>query len=380
MKNIIKVLIIIQLFGCYNKYGVALKEEKTNVISSMPHENYALDGMSSGTDNLPRSIIFIIADGTGIGQYSLSYYANGSFAPARFDHVGLVATHPNHGECATTCKRVTDSAASGTALSAGIKTYNGAIGVDRDTLAIKTMLEWAEEKGMATGLVATSTVTHATPASFAAHIDSRRKEKEIAKQFSESEVDVILGGGKKFWPDSLITAYESRGGQYIKNIDTPLESGKRLLGLFAEKALPPVHEGRDPSTTAMARLALSKLEESPNGYFIMIEESQVDWGGHSNSAEYIQGEMASLNELVDFALDYQIEHPEVLVVLTADHECGGVSVHDSQDSNLDIRFTSDYHSANFVPIWATGPGSEVFDAFMDNTEIGKQLIEYVKNR
>ena len=242
------------------------------------------------------------------------------------------------------------------------------------------MLEWAEEKNMATGLVASSTVTHATPASFAAHVDSRKKEKEIAKQFAETEVDVILGGGKKFWPDSLIAAYESRGGQYINNIDAPLESGKRLLGLFAEKALPPVHEGRDPSTTEMARLALSKLEENPNGYFIMIEESQVDWGGHSNSAEYIQGEMASLNELVDFALDYQIEHPEVLVVLTADHECGGVSVHDSKDSNLDIRFTSDYHSANFVPVWATGPGSEVFDAFMDNTEIGKQLIHYVKNR
>ena len=90
--------------------------------------------------------------------------------------------------------------------------------------------------------------------------------------------------------------------------------------------------------------------------------------------------MASLNEPVDFALDYQIEHPDVLVVLTADHECGGVAVHGSKDSNLDIRFTSDYHSANFVPIWATGPGSEVFDAFMDNTEIGKQLIKYVKSR
>ena len=90
--------------------------------------------------------------------------------------------------------------------------------------------------------------------------------------------------------------------------------------------------------------------------------------------------MASLNELVNFTLDYQIEHPDVLVVLTADHECGGEAVHDSKDSNLDIRFTSDYHSANFVPIWATGPGSEVFDAFMDNTEIGKQLIKYVKSR
>ena len=374
------MLIIIQVFSCYNIYGVALQEKKTNTIPSTPHVNYTLNEGPVNENLVPKSIIFIIADGTGIGQYSLSYYANGEFAPARFDHVGLVATHPNDGQCGTTCKRVTDSAASGTALSSGQKTYNGAIGVDNDTLSVKTMLEWAEEKNMATGLVATSSVTHATPASFAAHVDYRKKEKEIAQQFAETEVDVILGGGKMFWPDSLIAAYESRGGQYINHIDAPLKPGKRLLGLFAYDALPPVHEGRDPSTTEMARLALSKLEESPNGYFVMIEESQVDWGGHSNSAEYIQGEMESLNELVNFALDYQIEHPEVLVVLTSDHECGGVSVHDGKDSNLDIRFTSDYHSANFVPVWSTGPGSEVFDAFMDNTEIGKQLIHYVKNR
>ncbi len=380
MNNLIKLFFIIQLFGCCNKYGVALQEEKTNIIPSKPHLSYQLDEKTSDANYLPRSIIFIIADGTGIGQYSLSYYANGSFAPARFDHVGLVATHPKHGECGTTCKRVTDSAASGTALSAGIKTYNGAIGVDQDTLAVKTMLEWAEEKNMATGLVATSTVTHATPASFAAHIDYRKKEKEIAQQFAETEIEVILGGGKKFWPDSLIAAFESRGGQYINKIDTPLESGKRILGLFADRALPPAHTGRRPSTTEMARLALSKLEENPNGYFVMIEESQVDWGGHANSAEYIKGEMSSLNELVNFALDYQNEHPDVLVVLTADHECGGVAVHDAKDSGLDIRFTSDYHSANFVPIWATGPGSEVFDAFMDNTEIGQQLISYIKDR
>ena len=150
--------------------------------------------------------------------------------------------------------------------------------------------------------------------------------------------------------------------------------------MFADKALPPAHEGRNPSTTEMARLALNKIEKNPNGYFIMIEESQVDWGGHSNNAEYIKGEMASLNELVNFTLDYQNDHPDVLVVLTADHECGGVAVHDAKNANLDIHFTSDYHSANFVPIWATGPGSEVFDAFMDNTEIGKQLIIYVNDR
>ena len=377
MKKILLAISLVTFFGCYNSYGLLLGEEKSNTIPPQPHLNYKVDNKS---ETIPKSIIFIIADGTGIGQYTLSYYANGPFAPARFDHVGLVATHPNDGLCSTTCKRVTDSAASGTALSSGLKTYNGAIGVDRETVAVKTMLEWAEEKEMATGLVATSTVTHATPASFAAHVDYRRKEAEIARQYAEKEIDVILGGGKRFWPDSLITDYEKSGGQFIDEIDDPLEENKRILGLFAEDAFPTVHEGRSPTTTEMARLAIDRLEKNPNGFFVMIEESQVDWGGHANSAEYIQGEMVSLNEVINYALDYQETHPDVLVVLTADHECGGVAVHDGPDSDLDIRFTSGYHSANFVPIFASGPGAEVFDAFMDNTEIGKQLIEYITER
>ena len=89
--------------------------------------------------------------------------------------------------------------------------------------------------------------------------------------------------------------------------------------------------------------------------------------------------MSSLNQLIDYVLDYQLQNPDVLVVLTADHECGGVAVHDAKNSNLDIRFTSDYHSANFVPIFSSGPGANVFDAFMDNTEIGKKLIEYISD-
>jgi alkaline phosphatase len=242
------------------------------------------------------------------------------------------------------------------------------------------MLEMAEEKGMATGLVATSTITHATPASFAAHVDYRKKESEIAIQYAQQEIDVILGGGKKFWPDSLIFEYVKRGAQFIDNIDSMLDENKRLLGLFAEKALPPAHEGRIPTTTEMAKLAISRLEKNQAGFFIMIEESQVDWGGHANNAEYIRGEMASLNELVNYALDYQENHQDVLVVLTSDHECGGVAVHDDNNNDLDIHFTSDYHSANFVPIWATGPGADVFDAFIDNTEIGKQLISYITQR
>ncbi len=377
MKNILIYIIITLTFGCYNKYGVALNEEKSNTIASMPHQNYTI---KKNVSILPKSIIFIIADGTGIGHYSLSYYANGPFAPARFDHVGLVATHPNDGQCASTCKRVTDSAASGTALSAGIKTYNGAIGVDSDTSIVKTILELAEEKGMSTGLVATSSVTHATPASFAAHVDYRKKEHEIAIQYSNQEIEVILGGGKKFWPDSLIADYEKKGAQFITEIDASIDKDKRILGLFADKGMPPVSEGRFPTTTDMAKLAINHLDDNENGFFIMIEESQVDWGGHSNSAEYIKGEMASLNHLINYVLDYQLLNQDVLVLLTADHECGGVAIHDGKDSDLDIHFTSDYHTANFVPIFATGPGSSVFDAFIDNTEIGKQLMYYIKLR
>ncbi len=377
MKRLILVIISIFFSGCYTIYGLAMQEGESNFIPSKRHVNYTLE---TTVGEGPESIIFIIADGTGIGQYTLSYYANGEFAPARFDHIGLVATHPNDGECTTSCKRVTDSAASGTALSAGQKTYNGAIAVDIDKNPVKTMLEWAKEKDMATGLVATSTVTHATPASFGAHVDYRKKESEIAQQFAHADIDVILGGGKKFWPDSLITVYEENGGQFINDISSTVEMDKRLLGLFSESGLAKVHEGREVSTTEMAKVALSKLEQNPNGFFVMIEESQVDWGGHANSAQYIQGEMQSLNDLVNFLLDYQLENPNVLVVLTADHECGGVSVHDGDKGDLDIRFTSDYHSANFVPIWATGPGASVFDAFMDNTEIGKRLIQYIQEK
>ena len=351
-----------------------LPSKDDDILESKPHTNYTI---KKDVEVYPESIIFIIADGTGVGQYTLSYYANGEFAPARFDHIGLVATHPNDGECTTSCKRVTDSAASGTALSAGEKTYNGAIGVDNDKNPVKTMLEWAQENGMSTGLVATSSVTHATPASFAAHVDYRKKEHEIARQYATADVDVILGGGKKFWPDSLIAFYESQGAQFIEDINAPIDDDKRLLGLFSDSGLSKVYEGREVSTTQMAKLALSKLEKNKNGFFVMIEESQVDWGGHANNGTYIQGEMQSLNDLVNYILDYQEANPNVLVVLTADHECGGVSVHDSEGGDLEIRFTSDYHSANFVPIFATGPGASVFDAFIDNTEIGKQLIKYI---
>ncbi len=376
MKKLITAIILTAVLvlntGCgYTLYGAAMGSPKNNELESMePPQIFPADSYEG---EYPRSIIYIIADGTGIGQYTLSYYANGDFAPARFEHVGLVTTQPDDNR-----KKVTDSAASGTALATGNKTYNGAVSVDHEKEPLKTVVEWAEEKGMATGLVATSTISHATPATFGAHIDYRKKEQEISRQLAESSIDVLFGGGRKYWEGELFDLVKKNGGQVINDIQEPVSPGKRVVGLFAESGLPAVYEGREPSTVEMTKKAVQILENDPDGFFLMVEESQVDWGGHANSAEYVRGEMQSLNDVVNFCLDYQRKHPNVLVVLTADHETGGLAVHDTPEKKLDIRFTHDYHSANFVPIWATGPGSAAFDAFIDNTEVGKTLIKYVK--
>ena len=322
----------------------------------------------------PKSIILIIADGAGIGQYTLSYYSDPNFAPSRFDHVGLVVTHPDDG-----LKKVTDSASSGTAMATGVKTYNGAISVDKDGNSIKTVMEIAKENEYSVGVVATSTVTHATPASFITHIDSRSKEAQIARQMARSNIDLIFGGGEKYWTNDVIDILNEHNGQFIREIDAPYNPGKKIVGLFDHGALAPHGEDRTPTTTQMARRALDIFNRKSKEFFLMIEESQVDWGGHSNSADYIRSEMSSLNELVNMCLDYQQKHRDVLVILTSDHECGGVSIHDADNGDLDVRYTSDYHSANFVPIFATGPGAEFFDSMIDNTAIGKQLIKYVSN-
>ena len=364
-------LLIIILSASFILNAEDLRVENKLKKPPNPDKNVILNSKAK----FPQSIIFIIADGTGIGQYTLSYYANEKFPYKQFQHIGLVATHPDDG-----LKKVTDSASSGTALATGRKTYNGAISVDHEGQPIKTVMEIAKDYEMSTGVVVTSTVTHATPASFLAHIDYRRKEAEIARQMAKSEADIIFGGGAKFWSNDVLVDLDKNNGQYIVELGDAYDPSKRLVGLFNADALEPHYEGRTPTTTQMAIAAIDILDNNSAGFFLMIEESQVDWGGHSNNAEYIKGEMESLSDLVEMCLNYQRKHPNVLVVLTADHECGGVAVHDADNGNLDIQFTSDYHSANFVPIWASGPGSDFFDAMMDNTAIGKQLIKYVKNR
>ncbi len=333
---------------------------------------------------LPRSIILVIADGTGVGQHTLSYYHNDRYSPAAFKHVGLMATHP------ADKTKVTDSAAAGTALSTGVKTYNGAIAVDESKQPVKTVLEYALEKGMATGLVATSTITHATPAAFAAHVDSRNKYAEIARQMANAKVTVLFGGGRKHFlskakgglqETDLLDAMAARGVQVVASIEEPIDENRPVVGLFSEEHLSAANKERQPTTTAMALRALEVLDNDPDGFFLMVEESQVDWGGHDNDYDYVKSEMASLNDLIDALLAYQAAHPQVLVVLTADHETGGLAMQNVRSvPGLSAAWTTKDHTGNLLPVFSTGPGGEAFDAVVDNTFIGQTLIRYVTSR
>lgn len=331
-------------------------------------------------DVRPRVILFI-GDGVGIAYWSAALIASDALAVQRLPVVGLVDTRPSTGG-------VTDSAAGATAYATGVRTYNGAIGVGPDSQPRQTVLELARERGLATGLVATSSITHATPAAFAAHVPSRAEEFAIATQMAKQNITVLLGGGRKFFrgtsrPDSVdLLGQLRRTYTYLDSPDSlaPVV-GRRpraLLGLFAEEGMPPV-AGRSPSLHDLTVSALAVLDRDPDGFFLMVEGSQPDWRGHENArlAELI-GEVTDFDLAIGAALDYQRRRPETLIVVVADHETGGLALQADSTGHLIGAYTSTSHTAEMVPLFAGGPGASQFAGILPNHRVGELLLAAVQ--
>lgn len=329
----------------------------------------------------PKNIIFMIGDGMGTAQIFAGLTANhGNLFLNNFKHVGFSQTQ-------SASNYITDSAAGGTALSSGYRTYNGAIGLDSDTLPRPTMLEIAEQKGMATGLVSTSAITHATPASFIAHQPSRNRYEEIAADFLKTDIDVFIGGGYKHFTQrqdgrDLTVDLKQKGYtvlQEMKEIEK-VKSGK-LAGLTADEHNE-VASKRGDMLPRATQTALNILSQNKKGYFIMIEGSQIDWGGHQNNTNYVVEEMLDFDQAIGRALEFAARDGETLIVITADHETGGMSIvgGDMEKGQVQGAFTWGDHTAVMVPVFAFGPGAEQFTGIMKNTDIANKLIELIKNR
>lgn len=328
--------------------------------------------------NIPKNIILLIGDGMGITQISSGLYSNSNkLNLERFKTIGLHKSYSSD-------NLITDSAAGATAFSCGVKTYNGAIGVNPDTVAIKTILEEAEDQGLLTGMVATSSIVHATPASFIAHNKYRKNYEELAEAFLDTEIDYFVGGGSKFFErrekDNRNISDELREKGYrISNFfnddleEISLKKGEKFGFLTAEDGAVPVAQGRDylPLATTMG----IKHLDNENGFFMMVESSQIDWGGHANDADWIITEMIEFDHVIGQVLDYAEKDGNTLVIVTADHETGGFAIQTGSEMNkLKTAFTSDYHTADLIPVFAYGPGSESFSGIYENTAIYDKMM------
>ena len=283
----------------------------------------------------PKNIIMIVGDGMGPAYTSAYRYFNDNpntpeIEETVFDRtlVGMSSTYP-----APISGYVTDSAAGATALSTGVKTYNGAIGVDVNKQPVETVLERAKSLGKKTGVVVTSQINHATPASFMSHNVDRNNYDEIADSYIENyaHYDIVLGGGWKFFireNRNLITEFQDLGFQYIDSYAglPTLQKNKPVIGLFDQVGLPWALDDSDQSRLkTMTKAAVEHLEND-QGFFMLIEASQVDWGGHSNDIAAAMGEMRDLATTLEYLEDYVAKHPDTLVVLTADHSTGGLTL------------------------------------------------------
>lgn len=329
----------------------------------------------------PRNVILMIGDGMGLSQLSSTYYfmeEEEEPAFSRFKYIGLALTSAGSAP-------VTQSPAAATALSTGYKTYNTAVGVDLDTVVRENIVEILSKEGYMTGVIATSPIVDATPAGFYAHQSDRYMQREIALDLLESEIDFFAGGGTKYFMDTTgVDLFEKHGIQInyfqLKKIKKP-RSGDRYGFLLAPDRMPAMFEGRKDFLSKSSSIAIDFLSTGDNGYFLMIEGSQIDWAGHGNQAEYMISEMNDFEQTVKSVMDYAEADGETLVIVTADHETGGFTLgaagengYEADYSIIQPTFASTNHSATLVPVLAYGPGAENFIGIYENTEIFHKLV------
>lgn len=326
-----------------------------------------------------KNVILLIGDGMGLTQISSGLYNNNNaLSLERFPSTGLQKNYASD-------DLITDSASAGTAMACGVKTKVGAIGVGKDNKPARSLMEEAEAKGMATGMVVTSSLVDATPSAFVAHVPSRDQKEDIAKSYLNIDIDFLVGGGKKYFTqrtsDDRDLARELQEKGYVVSDYTESEIPKVTLDLkknfaffTAEEDPGKFQESRSYLLPASRLGAVFLKSHNDKGFFLMVEGSQIDWGGHANDASYVVAEFLEFDRVIGSLLEFAMEDGETLIIVTADHETGGLAINPgSQMNNLLTEFNTNSHTGIMVPVFAYGPGAELFSGIYDNTEINRRI-------
>lgn len=348
---------------------------------STPKQTTSDSPLVTGTVEQPErmatNIILLIGDGMGLPQITAGMYMNGN--RTALEECTVTGIHKAH----SADNLITDSAAGATAFACGFKTLNGAVAVDHEGQPYQTIVEEAEEKGMATGLIVTSTIVHATPASFAAHNMFRWNYEEIAADMADAGVELLIGGGFKFFARrtderNLLETMKGDGytiGTYIDQgiDDINFPSRGKFFLITADDQPLPVSAGRDYFLPATEKgLAFLSRVGKKEGFFLMIESSQIDWGGHANDEEFVIQEFLEFDKVIQTCIDFAKKDGNTLVIVTADHETGGLTLNPEDDKNynkIEFEFSTGGHTAAMIPVFAFGPGAELFTGLYDNTDI-----------
>ncbi len=399
----------------------------------------SLNPLQSATAGAPdraaaRNVIFMVGDGMAAAHREAARLnltgLDGQLAMDRLPYSGLMTTSPDDPEDV-----VTDSAAAASAWATGVATYNGAISVDVDGNPLPTLGAQAKAAGRRTGLVTTAQVTDATPAAFFANTANRSAQDEIARQFLDvSRPDVILGGGEDWWlpagtpgayPDqpaedptegsrgtrgNLIERARGAGYTYVSTAAelTAAPDRGRLLGLFSNQEMFQQRaEGQGDiyapvvDLATMTRKALDNLGRSRTGFFLLVEEEGIDEFAHNNNGARVLQTMAALDRAVAVVRAYVATHPDTLLVIVGDHECGGLAVEDvnpddesgtgasTEDGPFPVRdsdkqfimdWTTTGHTGVDIPLTAAGPGARRLTGKYPNTHVHDVLAPILTRR
>jgi alkaline phosphatase len=338
-----------------------------------------------GAAEKPKNIIYLIGDGMGVTQVSAALFEK---APLNFERFKIMGLHRTSSLDAL----VTDSAAAGTALATGEKTNNGMLGMTPDGRSLKNLMEYAREKGKATGLVVTVILPHATPAAFSSHTESRKNYNEIALQQATAGFDVLIGGGlTNFYPQSfpnsrrkddihVLDILRSQMPVVFKFKHLELIKGPKFAAIL-ENGYLPLASKRSYTLGQLTEKALEALSQKEEGFVLMVEGSQIDICGHRNDSDGIIGETLDFDTAIGAALDFAERDGNTLVIVTADHETSGIALHNKAFKNGKVKtpsFATDDHTGAMVPIFTYGPSAESFGGIHTIDAVGQKLIDLVK--
>ena len=355
-----------------------------------------------------KNVILMVPDGMALSNVTAARILKSGVGGDRlsFETLGQIGYQRNYSADST----VTDSAAAASAWACGERFANGELCAHADGRPHPpNILELASASGRATGLVATSTVTHATPAAFGAHVASRGCENEIARQYLElTRPDVILGGGLASFtattPDACGAAGQwlpkaGASGYVVVRTKAEMQTAvgkgaRKLLGLFSQAGLTPESlrppDTPEPRLPEMTAAALGVLEKNKHGFFVMIEGSQIDWANHETDLPYLLGEMLAFDEAVRVVLRWIEARPErraeTLLIVTPDHHTGGLTIsgprghHPAAGEVVDVAWANKVHGGEDVVFWSQGPRSQALGRAIDNTDLYRVMREALSTR